>query len=319
MPLRKKTGFTLIELLVVMSILGILAAALISQVTKMRETARSMKCKSNLRTLAQAAVNYGVDHSMMPWAGSHEGVTAARTSGGYVTQTYLRRGWVDWTTKGATIEAWPKTFAGGSSYSQQGGMIAGMDGKAGYLSVTNGTLWSYAGKDFSTYVCEAHKSKAKSELKNVDQIYRSYFMNGYFGYNKDYSPVSRRYRDVYLNNLSARGSAATLLLFAEMPIKQAKVDEKLAVDGVLESVILDYNDGKDTVTKPQQESIGFNHMVGKRYVAHLAYADGHVDVYHMGANSLTVDQVKMLTGYLCNGYDVPKSTSTWTIPPVPPN
>jgi prepilin-type N-terminal cleavage/methylation domain-containing protein/prepilin-type processing-associated H-X9-DG protein len=310
----KKSGFTLIELLVVMSIIAILAAALITQVTSMRETARSMKCKANLRTLAQAALNYGVDHSIMPWAGSHEDVNAVRSSSGFITRVDLRRGWVDWTSKGGSIEGWPKPYSSGASFSSKGTIIAAMDDNAGYLSVTNGSLWSYAGKDFSTYVCEAHKAKVKNELKSVKQVYRSYFMNGYFGYNKDYYPVTQRYRDVYLNNLSARGSAATLLLFAEMPIKQTGVDELSAVDGVIETVIVGYNDGADTKAKPQREILGFNHMVGKRYVAHVAYADGHVDVFHTGASSLTVDQMRGLTYYLCNGYDLPKNTSEWKIP-----
>lgn len=314
MLFRRKTGFTLIELLVVMSIIAILAAALTTQVTKMRETARAMKCKANLRTLAQAALNYGVDHSRMPWAGSHEDVNAVRSAGGFITRVDLRRGWVDWTTKGGTIEGWPKTYLSGPSFSGKGTMIAAIDEQAGYLSVTNGSLWSYVSRDLSTYVCEAHKSKVKSELKNVKQVYRSYFMSGYFGYNKDYYPVSRGYRDVYLNDLSARGSAGTLLLFAELPVQQSGVDSQLAVDGVIETVIAGYNNGTDTRSKPQREVLGFNHAVGKRSVAHVAYADGHVDVLHTGANTLTVDQTRALTYFLCNGYDLPKDTGNWKIP-----
>lgn len=315
MIFRKKTGFTLIELLVVMSIIGVLSAALITQVTKMRETARAMKCKSNLKSLAQAALNYGVDHSRMPWAGSHEDVNPRRTSSGFTTYVDLRRGWVDWTSPGGSIETWPKPYSSGASFSSKGKMVAAINDTAGYMSVTNGVLWSYMGKDFSSYVCEAHKSKVKNETTIKLPIYRSYFMNGYFGYNKDYVPLASNYRDVYLNSLSARGSAATLLLFAELPIKQAGVDEKLALDGVIETVIVGYNNGSDTQSRPQQEVLGFNHTVGKRNVAHVAYADGHVDVFHSTADGLKDDQLKGLTYFLCNGYDLPPKTSDWKISP----
>jgi prepilin-type N-terminal cleavage/methylation domain-containing protein/prepilin-type processing-associated H-X9-DG protein len=314
MLFRKRTGFTLVELLVVMSIIGVLAAALITQVTKMKETARSMKCKANLKNLAQAALNYGVDHSRMPWAGSHEDVNAVRSSSGFTTRVDLRRGWVDWTTQGGTTEIWPKPYSSGASFSSKGTMVASMESQSGYLSVTNGSLWSYMGKDFAAYVCEAHKSKVKSESNTRNDIYRSYFMNGYFGYNKDYTPVTRNYRDVYLNSLASRGSAATLLLFAEMPIKQSGVDSKLAVDGVLETVIVGYNDGADTKSKPQREIIGYNHLVGKRYVAHVAFADGHVDVFNLPGDFKDVDKLKAQAYFLCNGYDLPKETKDWKIP-----
>lgn len=315
MPRRRKKGFTLVELLVVMSIIGVLSAALISQVTNMMRTARAAKCKANLKNLAQAALNYGVDNGVMPWAGSHEYIRKSRTASGFVDRVHLRRGWVDWTTDGGSVESWPKSYSSGSaSFSSKGKMVASIEEEAGYLSVTNGTLWSYTGRDLSVYVCEAHKSKLKSELRMRSQIYRSYFMNGYYGYNKDYFPVSRTYRDVYVNDLANRGSASTLLLFAELPVSQTGVDKKLAVDGVIETVFRGYNDGADTQTSPQRETIGFNHLVGKRKVAHLAYADGHVDVFHMADKEYSDDQLKGLTYFFCNGYDLPADKAQWKVP-----
>ncbi len=309
MGFRKKVGFTLVELLVVMSIIGVLAAALVTQVSKMQETARAMKCKANLKNLATAAINYGVDHTILPWAGSHEHVYVNRTSSGFVTKVGLRRGWVDWTTSGATVELWPKDYSSGASFSGKGTMKTAMDGEAGFLSVTNGALWSYMGKDLSAYGCEAHKSRVKSESRTRTQIHRSYFMNSYFGYNKDYSPLSRSYRDVSVNALASRGSAANLLLFAELPVKQSGVDDELATDGVIETKIVGYSD-----TKGVREVIGFNHTVGRRAVAHVAYADGHVDVHHLPSNESSLDLLRGLTYFLCNGYDLPKETGDWRIP-----
>lgn len=312
----KKSGFTLVELLVVISIIGILSAALITQVSKMRDTARTLKCKANLRNLGQAALNYAVDNMQLPWAGSHEDVYTVRggsRQGGFKRYVSLRKGWVDWTLD-ASVENWPKEYNDNASFSGAGRMVTKMYGRAGYLSVTNGTLWGYMGRDLSLYVCESHKSQAKSKLGITETIYRSYFMNDYFGYNKDNYPLllGSTHRDVLLNSLSDRGSAASLLLFAEMPVT-GEGDANRVRDGVIEAVISGYNDGADTKTTPLREWIGFNHTVGKRKVAHVVYADGHVDVIHSGSG-LTVDQMKGLTYFLCNGYELPKDTAEWKTP-----
>lgn len=59
---NRRPGFTLIELLTVIAIIGILAAILIPVVATVRETARSAKCVSNLRTLGQAGLNWIMDN-----------------------------------------------------------------------------------------------------------------------------------------------------------------------------------------------------------------------------------------------------------------
>ena len=311
MLLTKKRGFTIIELLVVMSIIAILAAALTTQVTKIRETARSMKCKANLKNLAQAAITLGTERSIMPWAGPHERVATSGTE----MRASLRPGWVDWTTKGGLIETWDKPYTlGTSSFSSKGTMVTKMAGIPAYLAVTNGSLWGYMGRDLSSYVCEAHKELVKNETKSNEKIYRSYAMNGYFGYNKDFYPEVRRIREVYVNNLADRGSAATLLLFGELSVFQPGVDKDLAVDGVLETVIDGYNNGPDTRSTPQRERLGFCHKVGKQDVAHVAYADGHVDIFYAKASALSVQQHQGLTYFLCNGYDLPKKQAEWVIP-----
>ncbi len=334
MLLKKKNGFTLVELLVVMSIIGLLAAVLVTQVSKMTETARALKCKANLKNLGQAALNYGVDNGRMPWAGSHECTESRGTSGGSVARVDLRRGWVDWTTKAGEIETWPKDYSPGSaSYSGNGRMVTYCEGKPGFISVTNGVLWQYMGRDISSYVCEAFRSKVNS----VEPIYRSYFMNCYFGYNKNFMPLnalSDGHRQISPNsfhnfdynfkrNLTADNnkSAASvdvtgerLLLFAELPVTQSGIDPVRAVDGVIETQIIDQNYNIAN-PMPLAEVIGFNHMVGKRYVAHVVFADGHVDVLYAPLKTSDAQYFKKWTGYLCNGLDVPKNSGQWTLPP----
>lgn len=54
---QTRNGFTLIELLVVISIIGILMALLLPVIQTARELARSMICKTNLRSFYVACNN----------------------------------------------------------------------------------------------------------------------------------------------------------------------------------------------------------------------------------------------------------------------
>ena len=317
----KKIGFTLVELLVVMSIIGILAAALTMQITKARDTSRAVKCKANLRNLAQSALNYAVDHGELPWAGSHEIANSTRSGSGYTTTVDLRRGWVDWTKSDGSSEFWSKDYMGGASFSGKGVLVTKCSGKPGYMSVTNGVLWSYMGKDLSAYVCDSQVRNMDSTVKLDGDVKRSYVMNCYFGYNKDYAPIApARHRDIYLDNLSANGSASSLLLFAELGTQDSG-DKNTKEDGVLETVIQGYNNDAETTQAPAQEYIGFNHRIGgggsklsgSFLVAHVAFADGHVDALSQRTTK-TSAQRKALTYFLCNGFEIPKDVANWQIP-----
>ncbi len=59
---RNRQGFTLIELLTVIAIIGILATILIPVAGRVRESARSAQCVSNLRQWHQAWSLYAVDN-----------------------------------------------------------------------------------------------------------------------------------------------------------------------------------------------------------------------------------------------------------------
>jgi prepilin-type N-terminal cleavage/methylation domain-containing protein/prepilin-type processing-associated H-X9-DG protein len=59
---RSRCGFTLIELLTVIAIIGILAAILIPVVGKVRETARTAQCSTNIRSVGVAAILFGNDN-----------------------------------------------------------------------------------------------------------------------------------------------------------------------------------------------------------------------------------------------------------------
>ena len=59
-------GFTLVELLVVISIIGVLAALLFPVLGKMRDSAETSKCNSNLRQIGIAHNLYTTEHDTLP-------------------------------------------------------------------------------------------------------------------------------------------------------------------------------------------------------------------------------------------------------------
>jgi prepilin-type N-terminal cleavage/methylation domain-containing protein/prepilin-type processing-associated H-X9-DG protein len=69
---KKEIGFTLIELLVVIAIIGILASLLLPALKTARETAKKIKCTSNLKQVGVANFNY---------CGDYDGYVPAATYG----------------------------------------------------------------------------------------------------------------------------------------------------------------------------------------------------------------------------------------------
>lgn len=271
-----KKGFTLVELLVVMSIISVLAAALIVSIPKVTERARDMKCKANLRNLSQAAQTFAIQNEHYPRA--HPGEYKHLTSSG-VRYSELSA-WVNWTGNGR----WPNRD---SQRSQMTMPMLSTD--LAYDALTNGTLWSLTGKQVSSYLCPAFKKAAITQ--GLKDVRRSYVMNHYFHWHGGGSGFYW-HGDFTRTWGGIQRSAETVLMFAELPMDQIDTSEE-GGDGKLDP-------------ENDNEHIGFNHHVGKRNIAHVVYADGHVGVLLEPENSSKSELVE-LSKQLCQGDEIDRS------------
>ena len=77
----RRQGFTLIELLVVIAVIAILAALLLPALSQAKESARRIKCASNLRQLSVAAAMYAQDNDNR-WLNVYDGSVGGGNSSG---------------------------------------------------------------------------------------------------------------------------------------------------------------------------------------------------------------------------------------------
>jgi prepilin-type N-terminal cleavage/methylation domain-containing protein/prepilin-type processing-associated H-X9-DG protein len=87
---RPAAGFTLIELLVVISIIALLIGILLPALGAARDSARSMMCMANMRSLAQAANNYTIDSGGL-FCMPDTGLQPTTPTGSFSPQTILFR------------------------------------------------------------------------------------------------------------------------------------------------------------------------------------------------------------------------------------
>lgn len=281
-------GFTLVELLVVIAIIGILTGVLLSTFGGATESARSAKCLSNMRNLAAACQNYGMSAGHYPLAASLEYSELDESQGIRRVKELFheRKGWVSWASEGAYNGAVTSSKASKgwfkSAYED--------DDRVAKHCLTNGAIWKYVSANAAVYTCPAHIKKAK---RNVNW---SYAMNAYFRGDVTMSckPFDSTDAGVEYGRLAR---ADRRLLFAELPFAD-ELDETLeASDPILQYKGLTGYGGTP-------DRLHFNHIMGKKRCAHVAYADGHVDRLIMPAGGISNGESTELLQWLCEGKDI---------------
>ena len=310
--IKARSAFTLIELIVVVGIIGILAGVLMASFGSGTEAARAAKCLSNMRNLAQAAIAYAADnkYGVYPMAGSYAQIDCDATGLFYKE----RRGWISWLSKDDPYASRTSGKALARSFAKCDNVSPFCsDREDAEFALTNGVLWRYVNGNRSTYVCPLHQRLAVARGAGTPLF--SYAMSAYFGY--DSSNGSDGIGEMGVG-MSAEGlKAERRLMFAELPFGlEATSDANNGLDGdaaysstantLLDPILqykatysgLEYN----KVWSGKAETLGFNHKSGKRYCAHVVFADGHTEklIYPTGGG-LSHEQLAAL---LCSAVDV---------------
>lgn len=285
-----KKAFTMVEMLVVIGIIGMLLASLVYYLGN-TESAHAVKCKANLKNLAnavQAACVLINDDPYYPLAGSVEASTVNLSSRNNKETFYEYPGWVSWNSDGAYRNK-PRNHASSagwfiSAYNQ--------DDEVREYCITNGTLYRYV-QNPDSYVCPRHLKKMPSDKRPG----WSYVMNGRFGY--DRTEGGDAIADYYPGIKKASVKAHTTLLFAELQWEDytGEKPDFSSGSGFKNDCTLQYTNSDGG------EVIGFNHKAGKDVVAHVAFADGHVDVIYYPKKGMSKNDLEELTELLCKGVD----------------
>ena len=290
-----KKAFTLVELLIVIGIIGILSAVLLVATSGVSDRAKSVKCAANLKSLATSANSVQTSSGYYPFAQSVAYEGTDYSGGAAAVGYYVHRGWVSWLDAGAKYPAGSEPNFSQPSY-------AGTPLEVTH-ALTNGTLWRAVGGRRDVYLCPVHVKACQK--KGVSSPGWSYQLNGFFGCSK----MSATSSGVESGSLS---SAERRVLFAEIPaldpsISTTKKAMKKAGVTALPTVNLSGGAGDETMdgclrykSLGGNESIGFNHVEGKRIVGHVAFADGHVESLAAPKDGNYDD----LTDWLCRGLDV---------------
>ena len=313
-----KRAFTLVELLVVIGIIGVLAGVLFASFGNGTDAARAAKCLTNMRNLAQATISCAANgksvndntHEYFPLAGSR----AEMGVGGDSVMYYENVGWISWLSMN---DEYGTRGEKGSNTRGSKGFIAlenvsaysesGVDEKATF-AIRNGAIWESVNGNHDVYVCPDHARAAGKKGLTVNW---SYVMSAYFGYDWSNGSKAAGISGQSSDRVSLNSSRLDrTLLFAELPFNDhdfggGKIDTSFdtAADTSNDCVLQYKASGIDGETFNKQwagaaESIAFNHRSGKRWCAHVVFADGHTEKLLLpnGGGGLNREQ---LTALLC--------------------
>ena len=297
--MKTRKGFTLLEMLIVIGIIAVLVGVMMMSFSGSSDSARAAQCLNNMRSLSNAVIAYGMETKDYPPAGTY---TYKAIKKGRIVTPY-RQGWIGY----------------GDGNSPVGPYYAEND-TAQHYAITNGAIWRYIRGGRSSYSCPNHVLAARKAAKVTPAW--SYVMNSYFGWQYGGKPAAyseQRIREFdqnlafyYSGGKESARSPSKTLLFAEMPFVEQgglQTAEFSTGSGSNFDTILQYDasgeSGLDSelscAANGSPESIGFNHRNGKHgdYMAHVAFADGHVEKLPLRGGA---SDVKKLTTILCVGH-----------------
>ena len=228
-----------------------------------------------------------------------------------------RVGWISWLSKNDEYNSKKSSDKAVTSFQKLSNISACCnDDDDAAFAITNGTLWKFVGQNRETYVCPSHATRA-AKLHGA-KVRFSYAMSAYFGYDWTRGSKAATSDGAGWITMNA-GRLDRKLLFAELPFAipnstdgrndvSADVAYSSANDTDLVDCVLQYKanvNGKayneDWSGTP--EAIAFNHKSAKRYCAHVAFADGHIEKLLLPKGSGGLDSVQ-LTALLAGGVDV---------------
>ena len=290
-----RPGFSLFELIVVIGIIAILVGVLIGSFGGGIEAARAAKCLSNMRNLA------------VSWSGGRAGsqehlAIEVQMGGGAVRNSYYEeKGWISSDTQGLYPSQSHQTFSPIGLYEKDRTRID--------YAITNGWMYSKIGRDDSSYVCPVH---AKKKAANGRPGW-SYLMNAYFGW--DSAQGDKAFVTDGCVSKTGLTSADRLLLFAEIPFQGVgdwfpdDTGGSTDTDAILQYVGCDKAPTVSGSGTDGNENIGGNHKTGKRWCAHVAFADGHTE--KLVVQDIESSNLKELTTWLCTGKPVSRNNTTY--------
>ena len=202
----RKSAFTLVEMLVVITIISLVAMAIVNAVKGAQRAANATKCQANLKNLHTAVVAYLADRRgtwgaqedfeklknetergtgyTYPRASSYECRWDAWENGEAVEKYYECHGWIAWVPlNGSRRDSNGKTpwirdhFR--NSHAEKFYYPANIDEKM-RDAISEGFLFKYVGKDFATYQCPEHRKDGEGR-----PVYLAYSMNSWFGSHSD--------------------------------------------------------------------------------------------------------------------------------------
>lgn len=282
----------MIEMIIVIGIIGVLAGVLLSKFGGATDSARASQCLTNLRNLATAAHSCAMrSNGDFPAASSMQYRTLDAAS--QKLGKAKRIGWISGSEKSPAAKFQAVYFDETDDTTLEFAITNGVNGYA-----EHGLMWKAVGCSRQVYQCPIHAAACRKANGGRNPGW-SYVMNRWFG---AADMETEAWYALRMNGIRFKVNetdgdkdrpADKVLMFAEiqgLDIPSLNITAETGKDKQMADAVLD----------DRKESIGFNHKSGRRYTAHVAFADGHVEKL---MNPLNDDRQK-LTKYLCRGHSI---------------